>query len=300
MVVKRFDVGRDSLEALLWVECKRRSGSVRDVELQALDACRRCIQQDNSPFIWAMTTVDLSFRFWYLYRGDLALAHAHGSNTRADRTQYIEASTRRAALFHQVIQAIKDHNGPQPVAPILPSQSLDLLETEADDTIPGHDMPADSEMGAWAGSGSGSGHGHQYDASVDYGGSEGEQFTETAMYASDSNMMGEASGSAAWDTTTAEASTSVAAGGVSEGEGYGGEYVESSTGNSAGIHPYVEAVHVKKIPHTFGHDEYVFQNANGHTKVTRKEQWKAGMFSGERVWFFHHKGASYISRKRIG
>lgn len=304
MVVKRFDVGQDILEALLWVECKRRSGSVRDVKLQALDACQRCIRQDDLPFIWALTTVTFSFRFWYIDPNSTALVPAHGLNTSTDRAQYIEASSHRAALFHQAIQKIRENSSPGPIVPVLPSQSLDLIEPEADETTPGHNLPAASDMGAWAGSGSGSSHRNQYDTSEDYGDSGFGQYTGIDTYTSGSNMTGEASGSLAWGTTTAEASPSVAARRVTEGGGHGGghggEYTESSTGNSAGIHPYVEIVHVERVPHTFSPDEYIFRSANGHRKVTQKEQWKAGIYSGERVWYFNHKGESYLSRKRIG
>ncbi len=66
MVVKRYDADHHTLSALLWVECKRPSGGVQEVEDQALDAAGRCIDKDNLMWIWAMTTTGTSFRLWFI------------------------------------------------------------------------------------------------------------------------------------------------------------------------------------------------------------------------------------------
>jgi hypothetical protein len=62
MVMKRYDDGHHTFTVILWVECKRPSRSIREVETQALDAALRCIATDNLLFIYAMTTVGVSFR----------------------------------------------------------------------------------------------------------------------------------------------------------------------------------------------------------------------------------------------
>ncbi|KAH7231705.1 uncharacterized protein BKA55DRAFT_524309 [Fusarium redolens] len=126
MVVKRYDQDNHTLSALLWVECKRPSGSVQEVEDQALDAARRCIQRDGLMWIWAMTTVGVSFRMWFVDARGGQLVPMHGTAAQADRRQYIDANSPAASVFPDAIQSIK--NGyPLRQAPVLPSQSLDLL-----------------------------------------------------------------------------------------------------------------------------------------------------------------------------
>ncbi|CAG7565725.1 unnamed protein product [Fusarium equiseti] len=127
MVVKRYDENNHTLSALLWVECKRPSGSVQEVEDQALDAARRCIQRDNLMWIWAMTTVGVSFRMWFVDARVFQLEPMHGTAVQADRRQYIDADSPAASVFPDAIQRIK--NGfPLRQAPVIPSQSLDLLK----------------------------------------------------------------------------------------------------------------------------------------------------------------------------
>ncbi|SPO03633.1 uncharacterized protein DNG_06316 [Cephalotrichum gorgonifer] len=50
---------------MLWLECKGPAGSIQEVERQALDAAKRYIQAEDNLFIYAMTTIGVSFRFWY-------------------------------------------------------------------------------------------------------------------------------------------------------------------------------------------------------------------------------------------
>ncbi|KLP17922.1 Uncharacterized protein LW94_5686 [Fusarium fujikuroi] len=127
MVVKRYDQDNHTLSALLWVECKRPSGSVQEVEEQALDAARRCIQRDGLMWIWAMTTVGVSFRMWFVDAHGGQLVPMHGTAAQADKRQYLDANSSSAAsVFPDAIQCIK--NGfPLRQAPVVPSQSLDLL-----------------------------------------------------------------------------------------------------------------------------------------------------------------------------
>ncbi|KAM0554151.1 hypothetical protein ACHAPJ_006950 [Fusarium lateritium] len=131
MVVKRYDENNHTLSALLWVECKRPSGSVQEVEDQALDAARRCIQKDNLMWIWAMTTVGVSFRMWFVDARVRQLVPMHGTATQADKRQYIDADSPASSVFPDAIQHIK--NGfPLRQAPVVPSQSLDLLTSKDD------------------------------------------------------------------------------------------------------------------------------------------------------------------------
>ncbi|OAQ59783.1 hypothetical protein VFPFJ_11559 [Purpureocillium lilacinum] len=126
-VVKRYDASHHTMSALLWMECKRPSGSIRDVELQALDAAKRCIEADNLLFIYTMTTVGLSFRVWFYEADAVALTPFHGEATFADRTQYIDAASENAWVLPQCLNMVKQEV-PLRSAPTLPSQSLADLE----------------------------------------------------------------------------------------------------------------------------------------------------------------------------
>lgn len=48
---------------------------------------------------------------------------------------------------------------------------------------------------------------------------------------------------------------------------------------------YVE-VTVEKITHTFSADEFVFRDAKGKKKTTKKEDWESGKYQGDKVWMF--------------
>lgn len=61
MVMKKYDHDHHTFTALLWIECKRPTGSIREVETQALDAALRCIGADNLLWIYAVTTVASRF-----------------------------------------------------------------------------------------------------------------------------------------------------------------------------------------------------------------------------------------------
>jgi hypothetical protein len=85
MAVKRYDDAHHTFTVVLWVECKRPSGSIREIETQALDAALRCIATDNLLFIYAVITVGVSFRIWYVERGSKSLQPFHGTAEVADR-----------------------------------------------------------------------------------------------------------------------------------------------------------------------------------------------------------------------
>ena len=69
IIVKRYDPDHHTMSAMLWVECKRPSGSAKEVEYQALDAAKRCIEADKLLLIYTMTTVGVFFRIWFYERG---------------------------------------------------------------------------------------------------------------------------------------------------------------------------------------------------------------------------------------
>ncbi|KAH7129631.1 hypothetical protein B0J13DRAFT_140058 [Dactylonectria estremocensis] len=228
LVVKRYDENHDTLSALLWVEFKRHTGSVKEVEQQALDAAKRCIQKDNLMWIWAMTTVGVSFRMWFISRDNLQLEPMHGTATKADKSQYINADSDEAIVFPEAVRRIKE-GIPLRVAPVVPSQSLDLLTA--------------GNVGQDA-----SQYGYGYD----------------------------------YDYEMAEAGPSRVSGDGSDGNT--GQYVE---------------VTVEKITHTFSADDFVFRDAKGKKKTTKKEDWESGKYQGDKIWMFRGKKTVYFSRKKI-
>lgn len=107
-VVQHYDDGTETLRPILfWIEGKRLSGDVEEVEKQALDAAKRYIDRDDMESIWAMTTVGVSFRFWLVRHGVFQLEAIHGRDTRGDLGEYIDADSPAAAAFSQSIDRIK-------------------------------------------------------------------------------------------------------------------------------------------------------------------------------------------------
>ncbi|CRK04716.1 hypothetical protein BN1723_017137, partial [Verticillium longisporum] len=136
MVVKRYDMNHHTMSALLWVECKRPGGSVREVEEQALDAAKRCVDMDDLLFIYTMTTVGVSFRVWFYEKTANELRAFHGQSSFADRSQYIDADSEDAWVLPLCLEMVKTE-APLRDAPTLPSQSLGDLQGVGTSQQPG-------------------------------------------------------------------------------------------------------------------------------------------------------------------
>ncbi|KAF5675922.1 hypothetical protein FDENT_9639 [Fusarium denticulatum] len=122
-VVKRYDDRHDTLSAVLWIEFKRPSGNVRQVEFQALDAAKRCIRTNNLESVYVMTTVGVSFRVWTVYEPDLlSLVPFNGGPADATRSQYIDADSYEAEALTRFVETVKAYP-PLRRAPIVPSQA---------------------------------------------------------------------------------------------------------------------------------------------------------------------------------
>jgi hypothetical protein len=107
IVVKRYDPAHNTLSAMLWVECKPPTGNVPEVEHQALDAALRCIATDDLLWIYAVTTVGVSFRSWFVEKGREELVALHGTALIADRAQYIDAHSEDAWVLQRTIELTK-------------------------------------------------------------------------------------------------------------------------------------------------------------------------------------------------
>ncbi|KAI1825240.1 hypothetical protein F4861DRAFT_201895 [Xylaria intraflava] len=110
IVVKRYDIAQQPISTFLWVECKRPNSttSLREAERQALDAAMRCIKADGLKYIYAVTTVGVSFRTWLVTYQHQHLEPLHGTNAEADRRQYIGTDMADAWVLTQTIQSTKD------------------------------------------------------------------------------------------------------------------------------------------------------------------------------------------------
>ncbi len=123
-VVKRYDPSHHrTLSAMLWVECESPRGSARDAENQALDAAIRCIQADNLLWIYAMTTVGVTFRAWFMEKRGNKLFPLHGTEVTGDRSQYIDADSEDASILRDCIELVKDQK-PLGHAPVLSKSEL--------------------------------------------------------------------------------------------------------------------------------------------------------------------------------
>ncbi|RKL37954.1 hypothetical protein BFJ72_g7414 [Fusarium proliferatum] len=123
-VVERYDASHDTVSAMLWIEFKRPSGSVREVESQALDAAGRCIRTNDLESVYVMTTVGVSFRVWSVYGSDLSsLVPFHGGPADASRSQYVNADSYEAEVLSRFVETVKAYP-PLRRAPVVPSQSL--------------------------------------------------------------------------------------------------------------------------------------------------------------------------------
>ncbi|KPM34084.1 hypothetical protein AK830_g12490 [Neonectria ditissima] len=122
-VVQRYDDAHDTLSAMLWVEFKRPSGSVSQVEGQALDAAIRCITKDNLQFVYVMTTVGVSFRAWTVTKRGRVLQPFHGGPADATRAQYVDADSNDARVLERFANRVQTYP-PLRIAPVVPSQPL--------------------------------------------------------------------------------------------------------------------------------------------------------------------------------
>ncbi|KAF6822899.1 hypothetical protein CPLU01_11720 [Colletotrichum plurivorum] len=120
--VLRYDEAHDTLSAMLWLEFKRPSGSVGQVESQALDAALRCITRDNLQYVYVMTTVGVSFRAWIVAADDRVLEPFHGGLPDGTRLQYINADSNDTQILQNFVFRIKNYP-PLRIAPVVPSQA---------------------------------------------------------------------------------------------------------------------------------------------------------------------------------
>ena len=129
LVVKRYDSFHHTLSALLWVEMKRPTGNIGQVERQALDAALRCLKKDGLIWIYVMTTIGVSFRAWFVERDRPELQPLNGNAAIADWGQYIDIDTDNAIVLNNVVNLVKSQT-PLRQAPVIPSQPLEHYAEE--------------------------------------------------------------------------------------------------------------------------------------------------------------------------
>ncbi|KAF5710834.1 hypothetical protein FMUND_9330 [Fusarium mundagurra] len=137
-VVERYDASHDTVSAMLWIEFKRPSGSVRQV---ALDAAGRCIRTNDLESVYVMTPAGVSFRVWSVYGSHLSsLVPFHGGPADATRSQYVKADFYEAEVLSRFAETVKAYS-PLRRAPVIPTQSLPLTSygqieySQVDDSV---------------------------------------------------------------------------------------------------------------------------------------------------------------------
>ncbi|KAK2773499.1 hypothetical protein CKAH01_13539 [Colletotrichum kahawae] len=125
--VKRYDGSSDKMYSMLWIEFKRKKGSVAEVEGQALDAAKRVFQQEALERVFIMTTIGVAFRMWEVEWNErgVQLVPMDGSNTAGTKTLYIDALHPDATTLRSHVQHMKGpYKMPVYRANTVPSQSL--------------------------------------------------------------------------------------------------------------------------------------------------------------------------------
>ena len=59
-------------------------------------------------------------------------------------------------------------------------------------------------------------------------------------------------------------------------------------------------VQVTKQSHKFSPDEYLFKDQRGHTRSTKKEDWREEGHGSQKIWAYRGKQTTYISLEKIG
>ncbi len=270
-LVLRYDPEHHTFSAMLWVECKRSSGSVREVEEQALDAALRCITRDGLLWIYAMTTVGASFRTWFVEKGLDQLQPLHGTSAKADKKQYINADSDDAWVLERTIHLVKTQI-PLKEAPVIPSQPLPT-----------------SYIGGEHGEGSSQGLAYQGEyAQRSTQGETSQGEFQPPPSSAPLEEGGDAEGSAGLEEYQAE-----------DYQPEESTVMETEQTGTQGSGGYME-VRVERIKHTFKPDEYAFKDAKGHKKAVGKDHWERATYNGERVWVFRGKRTTYFTRQKLG
>src|SRR6266699_1147516 len=245
IMVNKYDSNQNTITTLLYVECKRPGGSLKQVEEQVHDAAKMAISMYGLIATYAMTTVGVCFRTWVIRGKDLVLDPLHGEKTQGDRSQYISADSENASVLTETIRLVKT-DPPLRDAPIVPSQtSGDMPMVGSDVAVAGEPLgygnPA-YDAGEWS----------------QGGGAEGWQYPP------------EEEESTWYGDSLAEAGPSQPAETIEDEGGVGGQ-----------SDVRVEMVKkLNKVPHMTRANEFVFTNKKGHKHTTTKDDWQKAKFQG--------------------
>lgn len=122
MSVIRLSENQETLEPVMYVEVKRRGGSLREVEIQGKDAGARAIADGPLTGIYIMTIWGLKFRVWFMSCHDSALQPLFGSHKEASKEEYTDLTSYQGALELQSSISMIQGDTPLRVAPMVPSQ----------------------------------------------------------------------------------------------------------------------------------------------------------------------------------
>jgi len=108
MAVKRYDSANHHFMPVLLVVCEQPpTGSVREVEDQALEAALHCISIDNLLRIYAITSIGVSFRTWLMNKKSTSLIPLHGTAGMGSSQEYIDADSDHAYELTKVVELVK-------------------------------------------------------------------------------------------------------------------------------------------------------------------------------------------------
>lgn len=107
--VEKLEGTQEHRIVLLWVECKRQTDTLQDIEEKALEAAVRCLDSQNLASIYAITTMGVRFRMWQVFNHSARLTRLipwHGTDTKYDESQYVDADSPEAVVFTQAVSEI--------------------------------------------------------------------------------------------------------------------------------------------------------------------------------------------------
>ncbi|KAI3340530.1 hypothetical protein F4824DRAFT_453595 [Ustulina deusta] len=304
IVIKRYNANHHNFTAMVYVEVKRRKGSIRDCEQQALDAALKAIDGDNLRAVYAMTTQGLFFRCWIVHHERRVLEPLHGENTVADRRQYIHVDSSESYELEEAIAHIRSEP-PLGRNPILPSQVLEQYnpvdnlaleediepdDTESDDTDSDNNQQYDTQQHDTQQYDTQQYDAQQYDAQQFDTKQHGKQYEQYGLMQVDSSHQAEASGQASQQPITHGAPNA-------NDSTYNNEASEAA--QSASHAETWKKVDIRIVHHFSKRDEYIFERENGKTKSTDKEDWKKTQHKGKHAWYYYYKGVYYYTREKL-
>lgn len=303
---------------LLMVEGKRRGAGlalIRDAEQQAMTAAQRALAKDGLTEVFALTTWREMFRAWVVYTVDPKLTPLLGSDTKADKSQYLGIqSSEGRGLFSKLVQMIKyslSYHTPQPLQPSrtgLPSRPLEITtlpdyyslqqqslpgQGQSYSNIPSGTMPAYPSSSFSQPSQYLEGLGMKYgDSSVSTGkmpATSRSRYPESSVdHADPSNEYCRQPSQLVLE----EYDSGMQSGPMVTDDGVG-------QGSSAAWAANVQRNWVRVTIERGHKSSFYFTSSKGSKKHTSAGEWEKGEYTGRSVWIYRGRGSNYYTTQRL-